>query len=255
MEETEYKIMYDMEKSYWWFVGKQFLIRNILKGLDTKSRDGNKVLDIGCGTGIILQLLKDFGTPYGTELSPKAIAFLKKRNLSNTVQSDAGQSIPFRTDTFSVVTCLDVLEHIDDDGPLIKEMFRVCKPGGHVILTVPAFEFLWSHHDVALHHKRRYTKKQVLTKTLGYDWKVNKCSYYNTLFFFPILAARQLKKLLSNAGQPRSDFFFGLPGWLNRVMSLLFVSEIRLLSRFSFPFGVSLVITLQKATEFDHTND
>jgi len=255
MENIEYKVMYDIEQSYWWFVGKQFLINRILRRLIPKSQQTAKVLDIGCGTGIILKLLKSFGASYGMESSSDAVLFLRKRNLNNIVQSDAGRSVPFKTNTFSVITCLDVLEHLDNDLPLIEEMFRVCKPGGYVLVTIPAFEFLWSHHDTALHHKRRYTKPQLMAMIRGPEWKVCKCSYYNTLFFFPILVVRKLKGLLSNHESPRSDFFMRLPAWLNRAMSLLFISEISLLRYLNLPFGVSLVLTLQKTNGIDLKKD
>jgi ubiquinone/menaquinone biosynthesis C-methylase UbiE len=148
-----------------------------------------------------------------------------------------------------------VLEHLDDDRPLIKEMFRVCKPGGYVLITIPVFEFMWSYHDTALHHKRRYTKQQVLTRIDGLPWDVRKCSYYNTLFFFPMLATRSLKRLLSKNRLPRSDFFMRLPAWLNRAMSLLFVSEISLLRYLNLPFGVSLILALQKTDGIDLKQD
>ena len=255
MEKTEYKVMYDIELSYWWFVGKQYLISSILRRFNPNRQPAGRVLDIGCGTGIILKLLKGFGAPFGIESSSDAIVFLKKRDLKNIVQSDAGRSIPFKTDTFSVITCLDVLEHLDHDLPLIKEMFRVCKPGGHVLITIPVFNFIWSYHDTALHHKRRYTKQQILARIRGLEWAVRKCSYYNTLFFFPMLATRILKRRLLKNRLARSDFFIRLPAWLNQAMSLLFISEISLLRYLNLPFGVSLVLALQKANEVDLKKD
>ena len=247
MEKNEYRVMHDIEQSYWWFVGKQFLVKTLLKGFSPRGLGHEKILDIGCGTGIVLKLLENFGEAYGMELSSEAIRFLRKRYLNLVVRSDASQSLPFKNDTFSVITCLDVLEHLDNDFNLLREMMRVCKPRGHIVVTVPAFEFLWSPHDVALHHKRRYTKRKTVGAIRRLNWKVVKCSYYNTILFPPILAVRKLKPLLSNKQNVQSDFFMPLPRWLNSILILLFISEIRCLQFLNFPFGVSLLLILQKA--------
>lgn len=246
MEKNEYIVMHDIEQSYWWFVGKQFLVKSVMKRLCINSRERGKILDIGCGTGVILKLIEDFGVACGMEMSSEAIRFLQQRNLNLIVQSDANQIIPFRNNIFSVITCLDVLEHLDNDLSLIEEMFRVCKPGGHVVITVPAFQILWSPHDVALHHKRRYTKKQILRMIHQLNWRVINCSYYNAILFFPILGIRILKKYLSNKKLARSDFFVTLPAWLNRALCLLFLCEMFSLKYLKFPFGVSLLLILQK---------
>jgi len=249
MEKDEYTVMHDIEQSYWWFTGRQFLVKTVLERLRMNSFERGKILDVGCGTGIILKLLEDFGQAFGTELSPEAIHFLKQRDLNLVVQSDANLSIPFKDNTFLAVTCLDVVEHIDNDRSLIEEIFRVCKPGGHVIVTVPAFGFLWSTHDVALHHKRRYSKKQMLMKIRHLNWKVIKCSYYNTALFLPILTARKLQGFLLNHRPVQSDFSIKLPAWINKALSVLFLLELRGLKYLNFAFGVSLLLILQKPSE------
>jgi SAM-dependent methyltransferase len=246
MEKDEYRVMHDIEQTYWWFVGKQFLVRRILERLSPNRQGLDRILDIGCGTGIVLKLLEGFGTSYGMELSPDAIQFLRNRGLNLVVRSDADQSIPFKDNAFSAITCLDVLEHLDNDLTLLKEMGRVCKPGGHVIVTVPAFKILWSPHDVALHHKRRYTRKPTLDKVSGLGYTVIKASYYNVSLFFPILLVRKLKLLFSSKNHMRSDFFVSIPKGLNALLSSLFLFEIGCLRLLNFPFGVSLLLVLQK---------
>ncbi len=246
MENDEYRVMYRLEQSYWWFAGKQFLVKNILKKFLSNGLEGDKILDIGCGTGIILKLLEKSGTAYGMEFSSEAIKFLRKRDLKLIACSDANQSIPFKNDTFSAITCLDVLEHIDNDLNLLKEMVRVCKPGGYIFMTVPAFDILWSPHDVALHHKRRYTRKQMLKNVRALNLRVIKASYYNTILSIPILAVRKFKSFFSNREHPQSDFFITLPKWFNKALNLLFKAEIYCLRFFNFPFGVSLLLILKK---------
>jgi len=246
MENDEYKIMYEIERSYWWFLGKQFLVKNILKTLTSVGARQGKILDIGCGSGIILKALEKFGTAYGIELSFKAIHFLKKRNLSRIVQSDINQSISYKKNTFSVITCLDVLEHVEDDLALLNEVVRVCKPGGHIIITVPAFNALWSSHDIALHHKRRYTRKSILEKISAMRCSVVKSSYFNVGLFLPIFAVRKIKPIFSRDAHIQSDFFVKLPEWLNRTLIFLYTIELNMLQFLSFPFGLSVLLILQK---------
>ena len=246
MENDEYKIMYDLEQSYWWFLGKQFLVRENLRRLISKGFKKRNILDIGSGTGIVLKVLESFGTPYGIEVSPRAIHFLRKRNLKSIALSDANQSIPFKNDTFSAITCLDVLEHLDNDINLLKEMVRVCEPGGYILVTVPAFDLLWSSHDVALHHKRRYTRKQMLNNVKALNCSVIKASYYNSILCFPILAARKIKPFFLNSKEAQSDFFTAVPDCLNKALSLIFMAEIYCLRFFNFAFGVSLLLIIKK---------
>jgi len=246
MEKCEYKVMYDIEQTYWWFIGKQFLVKTFLKKLRRGRTKDTRILDIGCGTGIILKLLTPFGTPYGAEYSSAAIQFSKDRGLSLIACSDANGPMPFKSNTFSVITCLDVLEHLDNDTSLLKEMLRMCKAGGHVIITVPALHILWSAHDVALDHKRRYTKRQILAEMSHLDAQVIKFTYYNAALLLPIFAVRRIRAALGHQKDVRSDFFMRMPGWLNTLLTRLFVFEIGCLKHLDLPLGVSLLLILQK---------
>jgi SAM-dependent methyltransferase len=247
MENEEYRIMYRLEQSYWWFLGKQHLVKDQLSRFPQGVCGQQRMLDIGSGTGIILKSLNDFGTAYGTDVSWEAIDFLKKRDLPRIVCADANRPLPFKDHCFSVVTCLDVLEHLDHDLKLLEEMLRVCHDGGRIVITVPAFRLFWSPHDVALHHKRRYTRKEMLESVRPLNCKVLAASYYNFLFSIPILAVRKVKALVSKKDHAQSDFFLNLPGILNRVFTLLFKAEISLLRFLRYPFGISLLLILEKA--------
>jgi len=245
MEKNEYTIMHDIEKTYWWFRGKQFLVNMLLKKLLNPSKD-NKLLDIGSGTGIILELLKKHGTGYGIELSALAIKMLKQRNVNSIVQSDANRPIPFKNNVFSAITCLDVLEHLENDFGLLKEMVRICNPGGIIIITVPALQFLWSPHDEALHHKRRYTKKQLLNRISPLDCAVIKASYFNASLFLPIATIRKIKSFFKKGKEVKSDFHISLPEWLNRTLYLWYSAELNCLKSANIPFGISALLILQK---------
>ncbi len=248
MEHNEYRMMFCMEQSYWWFLGKQHLVREQLNALFCSVSEPKKILDIGSGTGIVLRVLDEFGEAYGTDVSLEAIRFLKSRDLNRVVCADADRPLPFKDHSFALITCLDVLEHLEHDSPLLKEMLRACHKGGHVLITVPAFMFLWSPHDVALHHKRRYTLKQMrqLLEPLG--CRILVASYFNSLLSIPILITRKLKGLFSKNDHARSDFFLNLPSLLNRMFAFLFKLEISLLRVLRFPFGVSILVVLENST-------
>lgn len=246
MERSEYGVMYRLEQSYWWFVGKQFLVREEVKPLLLPRRRGARILDIGSGTGITLKTLEEFGQAFGMEMSREAIQFLKKRDLKRVVCSDAEQVLPFKDDSFSLVTCLDVLEHLDRDKELLAEMIRVCEEGGHVLVTVPAFNRLWSPHDTVLHHRRRYTRTRLLGQLRALNAQVIKACYYNFTLSLPILAVRKLRALLSDKGKGQSDFFIDLPEGLNTSLSALYKLEILGLRILRYPYGVSLRVLLRK---------
>lgn len=246
MEKDEYLKMYNLETSYWWFLGKQYLVRNQLGRWPLQGSNEIRLLDIGSGTGIIMKELQQFGKVYGMELSMEAIQFLKKRKLDLIVRSDADGPLPFGDETFTVITCLDVLEHLDQDVDLMREIFRICQPGGYVLLTVPAFQAFWSVHDTVLHHRRRYTKIRLLTTVKRTDFRVMKISYYNVAMSIPILVIRKIRALrLSDAGA-QSDFSMELPSLFNQALTHFYRAEISLLRFLSYPFGVSLVAALQK---------
>jgi SAM-dependent methyltransferase len=246
MEEHEYKIMYDMETTYWWFRGKQFLLTMLLNKYLGDDRS-NRTLDIGAGTGATLELLGKFGAAYGAEFSTVAIRMLKQRGLNSVVRADAEKFIPFKNDAFSAVTCLDVLEHLENDSGLLREMVRVCEPGGIILVTVPAMPFLWSGHDEALHHKRRYTKNQLLNRIASLNCTVAKSTYYNALLFLPIAAVRTFKSFMAKEGErAESDFSLSLPKWLNDTLYSLFAAELKCLRILDIPFGLSVLAVIQK---------
>lgn len=245
MEKNEYRIMYEIERTYWWFRGKRFLIEMLLKA-HLGNDNSIKVLDIGTGTGNILELLQRYGTAYGVEVSTVAIQMLRQRDLNLIVRSDANEPMPFKSNVFSIITCLDVLEHLENDFGLLGEMVRVCKPGGIILITVPAMPFLWSRHDEALHHKRRYTKKQLLNQIESLNCTVVKATYYNTSLFLPIAAVRTFKSFMRAEGKAKSDFFMPLPEWLNRALYSWYTTELSYLRIVDFPFGVSIVLMIQK---------
>lgn len=191
MEINEYKQMDAIEATHPWFEAKRVYLGKILK----KFAGSGRVLDVGCGTGAVLDFLKNKGyDAVGIDNSPEAIRFCEDKNLS--VKLSSGDKIPFEDGSFDVVLALDVLEHISDDLAAVNEIKRVLKPGGFFICTVPAHQFLWSKHDEFLQHVRRYGKNGLI-RTLrdgGLDPKF--ITYLHSAIFLPLAFSRTLKNIL-----------------------------------------------------------
>jgi SAM-dependent methyltransferase len=247
MKKNEYHVMCEAEQTHWWFAGKRILVQDVLETATWKKSSPIAILDIGCGTGMILDLLTYYGCPYGMDFSTEALRFSKAKGQNRLTCSDANIAIPFKDDVFSAITCLDVLEHLDNDRRAVEEMYRICAPGGLVIITVPAFDEQWSAHDVALHHKRRYTKPRLQRITAGLRWDVLELHYYNSALFIPILAIRKFRALVRSGDVPNSDFYLPLPRFLNTLLAEFYKMEIRCLRHLDLPFGVSLLMVLRKA--------
>jgi len=245
METNEYTIMADVEDTYWWFVGRRFLLERLLDAVS--SAEGHpQSIDIGCGTGSVLNVLTGYGAAYGVDASQTALTACRDRGFDRIARCDVNRSLPFRDNSFQFITCLDVLEHIEHDRRLVREMTRICAPGGMVMVTVPALDALWSMHDEALHHRRRYTLCRLQQLTVGLNCTVALISYFNTMLFLPILCIRKIRDTLRQGAPPKSDFYISIPAGINQLLTVLFKAEMALLSHLRLPFGVSLLMVLQK---------
>lgn len=250
MECEEYEKMFLLEGSYWWFVGRRHILTQLL-GQIVGTKEGMEVLEVGCGTGGNLAMLSGFGRTVGLDL-PGTLRWCAKREFPRLVASRA-EALACRAGAFDLVVCLDVLEHIEDDLVALREMLRVCRSGGHVLLTVPAYRFLWSEHDDALGHRRRYDRKQLARLVTAAGFEPLRLSYAITSLFPPILFFRLGQRLVARLrGRRRPAVaYVQVP----KPLSLLFVSLLRfeawLLRRIDLPFGVSLVCLARKSGETD----
>lgn len=236
MEIAEYEKMYKFEEKYWWWVGKREVVKSILNRLNFNSTN---ILDTGCGTSFNLNYLKDYGKVIGLDFSKDALNFCKMRGNKNLIQANA-EKLPLKEDAFNLITALDLLEHLDDNKTL-KEFYRVLKPNGYLIITIPAFEFLWSNHDEALHHKRRYNKGQLRDALESNGFIVEKISYWNFFLFLPIVIMRLIKKNIHIKYQEITTDVKELPNIVNEFLTLLLKIESYLILHVNLPIGISLV--------------
>ena len=201
METDEYKTMFEAEGSHWWYVSLHRLILNHVKNEYT-SKGPLDILDAGCGTGRLMELMNEYGRVSGVDISPTAIAFCKERGLENATQADIN-SFSTAPGSFDIITSIDVLYHntIVDETAIIRKFQTMLKPGGLLILNLPAFDFLKSVHDVKTHTRKRYIIGELKNILSGCGFDIEK-STYRVFILFPIIAVlRILKKLIHRHGE------------------------------------------------------
>jgi SAM-dependent methyltransferase len=243
MRTREHRELFRLEDIYWWFVGRRELVRQIVTRF---ARPGRQIIfDAGCGTGGTLSRLTGLGALIGCDTSEFALRLCHERGLQQLVAASV-QALPFAADSFSAVLSCDVLEHVTDDRQALQEMTRVLQPGGILVLTVPAHPFLWSEHDEALSHQRRYTAKGLRQLLEGNGTPIEKLSPVVSGAFLPILLFRLLQKLRPRAPEePRTDLRI-LPAFLNNWLITILRLENWLLKSFNLPVGTSLVAVARK---------
>ena len=238
-----------MEDVHWWFIARRRILLTILRRyLGAGPADGRRILDVGCGTGTMLTYLATLGQADGVDIDEEAVGYCHDRGLAQVTQAPADH-LPYDDATFELVTALDVVEHIDDDLGVLREMKRVLKPGGGLLITVPAYRFLWGRQDEINLHKRRYVASEVRERLRSAGFDVQKLTYMNALLFPPIAAIRLVRHVLPEPANPPSDFAFPAPKPLNRLLSAVFGWERFLLNRFDIPFGVSIMALAQRPAD------
>ena len=250
MKHEEYERMYRFEDTYWWFIARRHLITSLLE--THYARDGHlQILDIGCGTGAMLDDLKPFGDVVGADFSPEALQFCVTRGVKSPLARADVRRLPFADNSFDVVTAMDIIEHIDDDKAASAEICRVLKPGGRLFVTVPAFAALWSEHDEALHHFRRYTVPHLKDLFQRAGLTVDKISYTVTALFPAILVYRLLSNWLPKkreVGEKKANLV-KVSGTVNSALLTLSQLETKLLHRLNLPFGVTVVSVARKGDD------
>lgn len=247
MEVEEYKVMYELEGRYWWHVSlRRVILSFIARGLNGRQSQQIKILDAGCGTGILLTELRNYHYRVGLDISSEALKFCQQRKLQKLVQGSVMQ-IPFKGNCFDLIASIDVIYHraVGDDVVALREFHRVLNNRGKLILNLPAFDFLKSSHDEAIHTRRRYTRRELKSKLESVGFKIESITYRNVLLFPLLIVLRLLAKLKWRRGHARSDLA-ELPKFMNEGLKMVMALEERLMRRVNFPFGLSVFCLARK---------
>jgi ubiquinone/menaquinone biosynthesis C-methylase UbiE len=244
MESIDYRRMFDLETHHWWFQAKIDLMRRLVArhcpdGLGPRKR----LLDIGCGTGLFLSEESRATIAYGIDFSEEALRLARSRGNSNLICADS-QTMPVASDSFDVVTALDVLEHVDHDGAVIAETHRVLQPGGIALIGVPAHPFLRGAHDDALHHKRRYRWDE-FDRLFDPKMWIRRRMTWTFASIYPIAGLVRSLRNFVPAKNPIADTSL-TPASLNRLLLQWHRLENSWVETRNLPFGLSLLTVREK---------
>ena len=236
MERVVYDRMAELDQVHWWYRARREILADLIARRIAPPRDA-RILEVGCGTGHNLEMLRRFGTVEGIEVDPAArqLASLRLGQPIMDAPLPALAGVPDRA--YDMVAILDVIEHIDEDVAGMRALAGKLKPGAKMLITVPAFPWMWSAHDVVNHHKRRYTRKTLRALVDDAGLKLEMMSWFNSLLF-PLAATARLAGRLT--GKEDSDDKLP-PGPVNKALEWMFSLERYALGRLPFPPGVSLV--------------
>ncbi len=237
MLEIEFHQMAKKENVHWWYIGRRSIIDFFFKKLHIKKNA--EILEIGSGTGSNIDLLNKYGNLSLLEPNNIAYQYLKKKKI-NKKKIKIG-SCPDNlnyTNKFDIVCLFDVLEHINQDRLTLKKISHILNINGYIIITVPAYQWLWSDHDVRLNHHRRYNFSK-LKMLIPENLTIEHATYFNTLLF-PLAVIERIFKKFFKIRNNNDNYF------LNFIFKFIFKFERKLLKYFNFPYGLSIFIVLKK---------
>lgn len=243
MIKNYYAIFFEVQKKHWWFVAKKKIVLDHIRRFVSPRPEGLEILDIGCGSGLMLNALEQIGRTSGMDMSDEAIGFSRQIFSGTIKKGHLPDNIPYGSETFSLITALDVIEHVEDDRASLHAIRERLISGGQAIITVPALMFLWSEHDDKNEHKRRYSRGELKAKLLEAGFIIEKISYFNTLLFPLIAVVRLINKALRRKGGDD----IGLPSApVNFIFEKIFGLEKFILRLLDLPIGVSVIAVVRK---------
>jgi SAM-dependent methyltransferase len=236
LRERAYREHYEVEDRHWWFRGRWAVVEALLTRASLPAEP--RILDAGCGTGGNLMRYVRMGDATGVDPFPDAVRFCHERGFKS-VQQARLESLPFADDSFDLVAATDVIEHIAAEDQALKELRRATAPNGIMLLTVPAYMWMWTQEDENLHHKRRYTKRRLRKAVEQAGWQPEIATYFNMILLPPIALARFLPQ---RSNGKKADLE-RTPPMLDGPLSMPMRLEARLIQAgVSFPAGVSVGI-------------
>ena len=241
MDRAVFDRMAELDQQHWWFTARRRILAQVIRRI-VRPPANARILELGCGTGHNLDMLGAFGRVEAGELDDHARDFAAKR-LGRPVEKVALPDLSkFPADSYNLVALLDVLEHVPDEKGSLAAIITRLKPGGALLVTVPANPWMWSAHDVAHHHHRRYRKREIAALARAAGYEIDLLSPFNTMLFPLIAGVRMLNKIRGH--DSADDTLPAKP--VNSVLDRLFGAEAGLIGRLPFPFGVSLVAVLRR---------
>ncbi len=240
----EYRVMFEIEEDYWWYRGLRVLLQELIAQY-VAANGATKILDAGCGTGKNLQLLAKHGDAWGVDIAQEAIQFCRMRGIRTERTLVASLlELPFPENFFDLALSFDVICNIEHDAAAFQEIRRTLKPGGRMIVQLPAYRFLWSAHDVAVGHKHRYMARDLRAKIERAGFRVEKLTYLN-MALFPLIALLRFARRPSAHDNAHSDLT-PLPQPINSVLTRVFSAEMRAAPYHRFPYGISLLAVARR---------
>ena len=241
MDRAVFDRMAELDQQHWWFTARRRILTEVIRRVVRPPAEA-RILELGCGTGHNLGILGEFGRVEASELDDHARTLATER-LGRAVAKVALPDLSqFEPDTYDMIALLDVLEHVPDDKGSLAAIMTRLKPGGALLLTVPANPWMWSAHDVAHHHHRRYRKREIAELARSAEYEIDLLSPFNTVLFPLIAGVRLLNKLRGH--DSADDALPSKP--VNATLDRLFGAEAGLIGRLPFPYGVSLVAVLRR---------
>ena len=244
-----FEFLFEMEQKHFWHIGRKEIILDVLKRNDL-NLDKIRMLEIGCGNGSVLDYLRQNNINMeGCDLFLEGLKFCRQRSGSVALYQIDVLTMPFKGE-YEAIGLFDVLEHIEDDGKALSEINKALRPGGYLVLTVPAYQFLWSRHDDISHHRRRYNKRDLVAKLEQCGFSVNKVTYF-LFFLYPVLASVRLFSRLFDYRKNKKEVttdsleFKTLPV-INDIFLALLRLEKYLIRNIDLPFGASLLVMARK---------
>jgi SAM-dependent methyltransferase len=246
LDPAAYIEMADIESRHWWFTGRRAILTSVLQQLALPP--GAHILEVGCGTGGNLDMLAAFGrvSAFDMQDSARQIAIKKTGGVHDIRAGHCPDRMPFEGEHFDLICLFDVLEHIEQDTETLTILHARLAERGRVLLTLPAYEWLYGVHDKFLHHHRRYSSREIREKIQASGFRMVRFSYFNTLLF-PLAALVRIKERL--LGSKAAAGSHVPPAPINHLLKTVFTAERRWLKRFDLPFGISVLCVLEKASE------
>ena len=236
----------DLETWHWWFRGRQRILETALC-CELKRQTSFYIASLGCGPVEGLNWLVPFAGPNGRVVGVDSDPVHARRAAGNiSCVVGRAEAVPVASESFDVVLALDVLEHLDDDAAGLCEAVRLLKPGGLLLVTVPALPSLWGNQDIVNQHRRRYTKHTLKGTFVQAQLPSPYITYFNTILFPPVAAVRWFRRSVGLARDSGSDFDGNHPGLMNDILAAVFSLERHLIRCLPLPVGVSLLATVRR---------